>query len=343
MIMSRPVFAAAALAGIGLLSACAGDATPRAEAATPGPVVPSTMVLDSTVRDVAPFPGTALPLREATLSTKLMATVDAVLAIEGARVTTGATLVRLDARDLVAKQTQATAGQQTADAARREAMQHATRMRSLFADSAATQAQLDAAEAGLARANAAVAQASGANAELQAIAEYAIVRAPFAGTITRRHVDPGAFAAPGMPLVSLVDDATLRVRVEVPLDAATTLRRGQTLVVHLADTTVQGSLEGIAPAAGNLYVVNVLVPNAARRFLPGTPAVLEVPRGTRTARLVPTSALVRDGDLVGVDLVATAGTTRRWVRVGATYGTRTEILAGLDAGDRVVTSATGAR
>ena len=35
----------------------------------------------------------------------------------------------------------------------------------------------------------------------RAVRDYAVIRAPFAGVVTQRLVDPGAFAAPGVPLV----------------------------------------------------------------------------------------------------------------------------------------------
>ena len=74
----------------------------------------------------------------------------------------------------------------------------AGRIRALYADSAATRAQLDQAETGLARADGrAWPAARGMAAELAATASYAEVRAPFAGVVTRRFVDPGSFAAPG--------------------------------------------------------------------------------------------------------------------------------------------------
>jgi len=58
------------------------------------------------------------------------------------------------------------------------------------------------AEAGLRAAN-----ASGA--EVESVRDYAVVRAPFAGIVTRRFVDPGAFAAPGMPLATIQDASRL--------------------------------------------------------------------------------------------------------------------------------------
>ena len=52
--------------------------------------------------------------------------------------------------------------------------------------------------------------------------------------------------------------------------------------------------------------------------------------------LVPTSALLRRSEVTGVYVVDDQGQVRmRQVRVGGTFDSRTEVLAGLRAGERV--------
>src|SRR5581483_3201076 len=43
-----------------------------------------------------------------------------------------------------------------------------------------------------------------------------ILRAPFAGEVSERYVDPGAFVRPGNPVVTVVDRATVRVVADAP-------------------------------------------------------------------------------------------------------------------------------
>ncbi|MDX2183769.1 MAG: efflux RND transporter periplasmic adaptor subunit [Gemmatimonadaceae bacterium] len=324
------------LASAALLAACRPGDTPPAEAATAVTPPATAIATDTTLTDALVLPGTATAIREATLSTKLMASVSAVLVSEGARVSAGQPLVELDARDIAAKAEQADAGVRAADAAQREAAQYAERIRGLFADSAATPAQRDAAEAGLARANAAAAQARGAARELGTLAAYSRVTAPFPGTIVRRHVDPGAFAAPGAPLLTIQDDAQLRIRVDAPLDAARGLARGATVDVTVGGAVLTATIEAVIPSGGNVYTINAIVPNGGRQLMAGSPATVAVPRGTRRGLAVPTKALTRDGDLVGVTIRQNGQSIRRWVRTGATSGAYTEITAGLVAGDVIV-------
>lgn len=331
------------VAGSLLVAACgspdvsdgAADAAPLAGAVY---VVP-----DTTIDAVLEAAGSAEPFGQATLSTKLMGTVLAVLVREGDRVAAGQPLVRLDARDIAAKRAQVEAGIAEAEAVFRDASTQAARIRSLYADSAATRAQLDAAETGLSRAEAAVRQARGAAAELEALDDYAVIRAPFAGVVTRRFVDPGAFAAPGASLVSVQDGSRLRVSVTVAPEAVRGLARGGTVTATVEGRAVPATIEGIVPApAGNLYTVNAIVPNRDGVFLPGSAATLALPQGRRPAVVVPAGALRREGDLIGVVVRGTAGDDVRWVRVGASRGDVVEVLAGLRPGELVVLPVAGA-
>lgn len=297
-------------------------------------------VRDTVVRATFEAAGTAQPVQQSTLSTKLMSTVTAVLVHEGDRVARGQALLRLDARDLVAKETQVNAGIAEAEAMYRDAEAHAARIRALYADSAATRVQYETAETGLARAAAGLRAARAAAGELEALTSYATIRAPFAGVVTRRFVDPGAFAAPGAPLLAMQDASRLRVSVSAAPDAVRGLRRGSTIAATIEDVPVQATIEGIVPGAGgNLYTINAIVPNANGEILAGSAATLALPLGERAALVVPKAAILREGDLTGVMLRTPRGDEMRWVRLGAAAGDLIEITAGLRSGDRIVVPA----
>jgi RND family efflux transporter MFP subunit len=325
---------AAASLAIGLI-ACGHDAE-RTSAAVRAPAGTPVAVIDTVLPAAFEAAGTAEPLRASTLSTKLMGTVTAVEVREGDRVAEGQVLVRLDTRDIEARRTQVRAGLAEAEAVHRDAVTQANRIRALYADSAATKAQLDQAETGLARAEAAVASARGMAAEVDATAGYGQVRAPFAGTVTRRHVDPGAFAAPGAPLVTVEDDVRLRIRASAGPEAVKGYRRGAEVSARIEGTQVSATIEGVVPASGNLYTVNAIVANADHRFLSGSAATLLLVQGSRPAILAPAAAVIREGDLTGMRVVSTGGDELRWIRVGRTVGDRVEVLSGLEAGDRVL-------
>lgn len=329
----------AVTATVALLAFVTACSSPEKETASVPHRVAGTAytVKDTTVQTVFEVSGTATPLRQATLSTKLMGTVLQVFAKEGDRVVAGQTLVRIDARDLVAKNSQVAASIAEADAVRRDAATQAGRIRALYADSAATRAQLDAVETGLLRAEAGVRAARAASAELAAVSAYASVRAPFSGIVTKRFVDPGAFAAPGSPLITVQDGDQLRIVANATPDVASGLRRGQRIDAVVENRPVAAIVEGIVPSsAGNLYTINALVSNAGGGFLPGSTATLLVTLGSRRALVVPSSAVVREGELTGVTVRSPGGDEVRWVRLGRISGSNVEVDSGLRAGDVVI-------
>lgn len=330
--------------GMLTLAACAAE-TPasresaaRESAAAParaaGTVSP---VRDTSVSARRAASGVAEPLQQATLSTKLMGTVTAVLVREGDAVSSGQVLVRIDARDLDAKKLQVAAAIADAEAMQAEASTHAARFRALYADSAATRAQYDAALTGLARADAGVRAARASAGELEAVNSYATVRAPFAGVVTMRFADPGTFAAPGAPLLTVQSSGTLRISASIDADAARHLTRGQKLDATIDGVAAKAVVEGVVPAgAGNLFTVNATVDNRRALYRSGSAAELLIPTGMKRALLIPTAALIHEGDLIGVMVRGSARDERRWIRVGATQGTLVEVTSGLVAGEQIV-------
>ena len=320
-----------------LLAACS---SPTKGTAREAPArLPGTRytLTDTTIQTVLDADGVAQPLLQATLSTKLTGNVASVLVTEGDAVVAGQPLVRIDARELAARQAQMAASLADAEAIQGNAATQAGRIRALYADDAATRSQLDGVETGLARANAGVHAAQAAAAELGAMNTYSVVRAPFAGIVTRRYVDPGAFATPGAPLITVQDGSQLRVRASVTPEVARGIRRGQQLAVTIEGTAMTARVEGVIPAGtGNLYTINALVPNAHGTNLSGSSATLSLPLGTRKALVVPTSAVSRSGDLTSVTLRTTDGDERRWVRLGHTTGSNVEIISGLRSGDVII-------
>lgn len=336
MISSPVRVAAVALATTSLVACGAKEEAPRKVEPVVTAGTPLTL-RDTTITATFDASGVAEPLQQASVSTKLMGTVTAVRVHEGDLVGAGQVLVEIDARDLTAKANQVAASIADAEAMQKEAATHAGRFRALYADSAATKAQYDAAETGLARAEAGLRAAKAGAAELDAMRSYASVRAPFAGQVTMRMADPGTFAAPGAPLVTVQDDAQLRLSVSAPADVVKGLARGATLAATIDGVDVTAKVEGVVPAgAGNLYTVNALVANPKHTYRAGSAAVVHLPLGSKTGLMVPQAAIVRDGDLVGVIVRKNGTDDRRWVRIGVSTPTHVEVLSGLSAGDVIV-------
>jgi RND family efflux transporter MFP subunit len=338
-------FTTAGLVAAMTLAACGSSDEPAATTANES--VASTtnagtalVVTDTTLTTSFAAAGIAEPLQQATVSTKLMGTVNAVLVQEGDMVRAGQTLVQIDARDLDAKATQVEAAIADAEAMQKEAATHAARFTALYQDSAATRAQYDAAMTGLARADAGLRAARAGSSELAAVRSYATVRAPFSGMVTLRMVDAGSFAAPGAPLITLQDISSLRLSVTVPADVARHIARGQRVQATVDGDTATARIEGVVPAgAGGLYTVNALLDNRHHARRAGSAVTLRLATGTKQALVVPQRALVRDGDLVGVVVRHNGTDERRWIRIGDDRGALVEVTSGLRSGETIVVPA----
>lgn len=330
----------AALAGM-IVGACGGgEPDPEATVAMGARAAASVAVRDSVIAAMVEAAGIAEPIQRATLSTRLMGAVTAVTVREGERVRAGQVVATIDARDIAARRAQVDAGIASADAVQRDAETQLARMRALYADSAATRVQLEAAETGLARAAAAVAAARAGAAELDAVGAYARIRAPFGGIVTRRFVDPGAFVAPGAPIVAVEDASRLRLRVTTT-PAAARLTPGTAVRGTIEGAPVAAVIEGVVPASGAVYSVNAVVDNAEGAFPAGGTATLGIPAGSRQALFIPAAALIPEGDLVGVRVAGAAGEELRWIRIGDRDGDMVEVLSGIRAGERVLVPPAG--
>lgn len=302
------------------LAACHAEPEPTAR----GPQTPvSVQVSPVGSAAAAAFqPARVVPEQEADVATRLAGTVASIPVQVGDQVSAGTRLATLDDADLQAR---IRAAQGQADLARRTF----ARMENLARDGAASPQELDEARARLAAAEGAVADA-------EAQAAYAVIRAPFAGTVTARMMDPGDLAAPGMPLMRLASRG-VKVVADLSADRARGLSVGQAVGVE-----VDGDLE----AGRILRVVRSLDP-ASRRIrveidvegdpLPGTLARVRLPgaEGDPGSRWVPADALVRSGQLTGVYAVERDTLRLRWVRLGRQSGDAVELLSG-PAGELVV-------
>jgi RND family efflux transporter MFP subunit len=333
--MSRPLTILTAVALV--VAGCTRSASAPTSVSLDVSSLETATAVDTVIAATVEAAGIAAPIEQATLSTRLMGTVTDVLVREGQVVRRGELLVRLDTRDLTAKDDQVSAGLAVAVSQADEAERYAVRIRALYADSAAPKALLDGAEARLAQAQAGLEQARGAQRELAAVAGYGAVRAPFDGVVTRRFVDPGAFAAPGTPLVTVQDGRTLRISVTTTPGLARGLAPGQMIETRIEGAPAAARVEGVVPAPGGaLYTINALVNDRDGQYASGGAAVLLLPRGTRQAVFVPQATIARQGDLTGVRVLEAGGPTLRWVRLGAPSGDRVEVLSGLQGGERLV-------
>lgn len=281
---------------------------------------PADVTVSTTARapSVESFPAAVVSERTARVATRMSGTVRQVLVDVGSQVAAGQLLLRLDATDIEARVSAARANVQLAE-------QSFRRIESLAADGAASQAELDEVTARLEAARAQLEEARAQQA-------YAEVRAPFAGEVTERSVDPGDLAVPGRPLLALVAPGALEVMAELPAYRAGSLEAGRTLTARVAgvDEPLAAEVTRVVNALGSgsrTFRVEARLLDAPPGVLAGAYARLEIPRAGEGPRWIPSDAVVHRGQLRGVYAVEGDTLRLRWVRLGQRVDGAVELLA----------------
>ena len=354
------------------VTACAGE--PRHPAPENGPVSVSVPVSVATAHEeslpvVYRASGTVRGRNTTVLTSKTMGYVRSVRVHPGDRVTAGQPLVELEANDVRASvararagldqssqaKTEAENGLEAARAAAKIAESTHDRMGALLKDSAISQQQYDEAEA---RWRGAVAQEQMAQArvgsasssideakaglgEAQVTLGYASIVAPFAGRVLERRVDPGTLASPGMPLLVVADEGTLRVEASVEESHLDDVKVGDVANVEIQNlpAPIVGKIGEVVPSvevASRAFLVKIDLPSDAGALRPGTFARVSFQAGSRPRLVVPSTALTSFGALDRVFVVDGGHARLRMVTRGEAQAPWTVVLSGLSANEIVV-------
>jgi membrane fusion protein (multidrug efflux system) len=178
---------------------------------------------------------------------------------------------------------------------------------------------------------------------------HTLIRAPFPGRIAERLADVGSYVRVGTPLFVLVSDRPLRLRGEVPERFAAELEIGQQIrgsVSAFPGEEVRGTLTRISAAVNptsRALTVEAEVPNDRGQLRPGFFCEAEIlVRSDAEAVVVPVEAVVDFAGVTRVFVVDESGAARsREIATGIRLGPVVEVASGLQAGERVATSALG--
>lgn len=277
------------------------------------------------------FPAESLveAVQQATVGAQLAGRVLEVKADAGQSVKKGDVLMRIDARE-------------AAEAARAAEAQYANarvnyeRTKSLVAQKFMSGAALDKAKADF---DSAAANRSAAGASQS----HATIVAPITGIVARRHAELGDMAMPGVPLFTIYQPGSLRVTASIPQHRLKEMRLVKTARVEFPELgkwvdskTVQ--LLPTADASTHVSQVRVSLPDVADA-MPGMFARVHFVTGQAEKLTVPAVAVLRRGEVAAVYVQTPDNRLNlRQLRLGDAVGQgEIEVLAGLAAGDKVVT------
>lgn len=293
---------------------------------------------------VATYDGEVQALRQAVMAAQVAGAVLELNVRAGDTVRAGQVLLRIDAR--AAEQSAAASGAQVG-AARAQldvASAELARKRQLAQKNYISQAALEQAES----------QVRAAQAQVSALAAQAgaartqtglhVLRAPFDGVVAQLAVERGDMAMPGRPLLTVYDPAALRVTANVPASALKAGAAGaQVLLAGAAQALTPRRVQvlpTVDPQSLTQPVRAELPPGVAA--VPGQFARLllsgggDLPAAARV--FIPAAAVVRRAEVTAVYVMGEGQRPQlRQVRLGPVHGAQVEVLAGLDAGESLIT------
>lgn len=170
--------------------------------------------------------------------------------------------------------------------------------------------------------------------------------APVSGVVLEKMVLQGQAVMAGQQLYTIADLGDVWIDVQLREADVASVRTGTGADIEVAGLTgrvLKGRVTYIYPtldSTSRSVRARVVISNSSGLLKPGMYAIVRLSTPSRSALAVPASAVLRTGERNIVFVAQPNGELRPLeVEVGRTAGEYTEILAGLAAGQRVVTSA----
>jgi len=267
----------------------------------------------------------------------------------GSHVSKGELLAEIDAPEIDQELSQAKATRQQTEAQMQLAKSTAERWTNLRKTDSVSQQEADQQVSAYAQAQANFAAADANVRRLQQLESFKHVYSPISGVITRRNTDVGALITAGSTTGSreLFDVAQvdpLRVFVSVPQMNAPSIRAGLPALIELREYPGQKfsgkvvrTADAIDPATRTL-LTEIDVPNPNGRLLPGSYAEVSFAVPIQITRIsIPVNAILFRPE--GPRVAVVGGDHKvhlKPITIGRDFGTKVEILGGLDANDQIV-------
>ncbi len=333
--------ALALVVAIGLLAGCGGNSVPGDASSRPPALVTFVAHAENAPREQV-WDGVVEAVNQVTITAQTNARVRELPHDVNDVVAKGDVLVRFSDVEQQSARQAAQAQIASAQAAYKDAQASYERIAAVYAKGYVSTAQMDQQRAARDGARAALDAARAELANVGQQLDYTVLRAPFAGIITRRFVHVGEAVQAGppspQPLIQLQALDSLRVNVTVPQSAVAAIRQFHAAAILSGDRRIPASAVEVFPYADpqtHAFNVRLPLPPDTGGLYPGMTVKVAFATGAAKRLLVPASALIRRGELVGVYVVDANQVALRQLRLGKHDGSEIEVLAGLDDGEHV--------
>ena len=310
-----------------------GDEASAARAVSAGPLrVVSIAAEQVALTDEIEALGTARANEAIDVTAKVTSLVRAINFEEGQSVEAGQVLVELEARE-------ARAQLALAKATLAESRSQYARRQRLAATQAVSASELDALEA---KQQVDTANVAAAEARLDDL----VIRAPFPGRLGLRRVSVGSLVTPGTIITTLDDTRTMKLDFSVPESFLATLHPGLAIEARSVAWPAEpfrgevATIDTRVDRVTRAITVRAVIGNEKMMLRPGMFMTVRLTQAPRQTVVVPEESIVPERGEQYVWVVSDARAERRKVEIGVRRPGRVEIVAGLTAGERVVTQGT---
>jgi membrane fusion protein (multidrug efflux system) len=277
--------------------------------------------------------GTANANESVEIRSRIPSLVERVAFIEGQVVEAGALLIELESSEIVA-------GLALAEASLSESLSLYNRNKSLSDTQAISASSLDQLLAQVKVNEALVVAAKARLANTR-------IRAPFSGRIGLRRVSPGSFVNTSTVITTLDDVTRIKLDFSVPETFVTVVDKGMTILARsivFPDRVFKGEVSSVdtrLDPVSRAVQVRAIIPNADGALKPGMFMTVDLQRDRGDVLVAPEQAIVPEGTIQYVFVVADGLVEKRAVILGRRIPGYVVIREGVVAGESVVTEGTG--
>lgn len=340
--ISRVSPAVALLSGIAFAAACGGDSAGEGPGAA---VVDTVHVIAMDVPATVAAVGTVEADHRTDVAAEIRGQVSRILRDEGSVVAAGTPVIQLDPGPYAFAAQSAGADLASARAQLEADTRLLERYAKLLEAGAVDPATFEDLEARVAGGQAAVAQAQAALNTARWNVGKATIRAPFAGTVGRRHVQLGEYVDAQQIAFELVDAQPVRIRFAVPELYAGRVGVGNAIRFRVRSDTVAARVAQVDYVSPQIepgtrtFEATARYTNPDLGVRPGAYADVELTTEVHEgAPVVPEQALVTEGSENFLYVVRDGKAERRRVTVGSRVDGRVEIADGLRPGEIAITA-----
>ncbi len=280
-------------------------------------------------------------INQATLSAEVSGRIESINFDVDDIVKKGEVIVRIRDREYRARLEKAKANLSEAQARFDDATREFRRVKGLLKDKVVSRAAFDKANANLESARARVFASEASVNEAQLQLDNTVIRAPYRGIVSARHVELGESTNVGQPIMSGYALGQLRVNVNLPQSKINAVRRYRQARINLLDdsasiTATKLTIFPIADATNHSFKIRLDLPSAEQNLFPGMLVKVAFTTGQAQRLLIPAQSIVQRSEVIGAYVIdAEQQVSFRQLRTGVVENDRVEIIAGLDAGETV--------